>query len=130
MNSYVSDTMALILRLEERKMPKKVKHIFEQTENALAKIYIPSIVFSELAYLAEKGRIETSLKEAEHYLNTYPSFQDLPLTFSLVQSAFTIDDIPELHDRLISGGGKMLNIPIITNDPDMQKSIHVQALWK
>jgi hypothetical protein len=45
-------------------------------------------------------------------------------------SAFEIDDIPELHDRLIAGSGKELNILIITNDPDINESQNVGVIWK
>ena len=29
-NSYVADTMALVLRLERRRLPQKVKAVFEE----------------------------------------------------------------------------------------------------
>lgn len=35
---------------------------------------------------------------------------------------FEIKDIPELHDRLIAGTAKYLNLPLITNDPIILKS--------
>ena len=54
MNKYVADTMAFILRLERRKMPQKVKEIFNQAENGRNQILVPAIVFAELGYLAEK----------------------------------------------------------------------------
>ena len=32
-NSYIADTMALVLRLERRRLSQKVKAIFEEAEN-------------------------------------------------------------------------------------------------
>lgn len=68
MNRYVSDTMAFILRLENRKSPEKIKKIFEQAEKGETEIIIPVMVFAELAYLSEGNKIDTNLKEAKKYL--------------------------------------------------------------
>ncbi|MCC5924433.1 MAG: PIN domain-containing protein [Crocinitomicaceae bacterium] len=65
MNSYVTDTMALILVLEKRKMPKKVKAIYEEAQKGNVKVFIPSIVLAELAYLSEKQRIDTNISEVK-----------------------------------------------------------------
>jgi predicted nucleic acid-binding protein len=125
----MSDTMALILRLEGRKMPDKVKEIFNNAEKGQVEIMIPSIVFAELAYLSERERIDTSLHEALRYLDKYPAIIESPMTKSTVQRAFEIDDIPELHDRLIAAAGKELSIPVLTNDPEMRDSKHVGVIW-
>jgi hypothetical protein len=61
MNNYIADTMAVVIRLEKRKMPDKVRNIFLDGENGKIQIMIPAIVFAEIAYLSEKKRIETSL---------------------------------------------------------------------
>lgn len=63
MNSYIADTMALMLRLEKRRMPQKVKDIFLDGENGKSQIMIPAIVFAEIAYLSEKLKIEIDLIE-------------------------------------------------------------------
>jgi hypothetical protein len=47
----------------------------------------------------------------------------------VVRAAATIDDVPELHDRLIAGTAAWLDIPILTNDPVMMTSQHVQTIW-
>ncbi len=43
-NNFVADTMALILRLEKRKLNRKVKTIFEGAENEDGGIIIPAMV--------------------------------------------------------------------------------------
>lgn len=130
MNKYISDTMAFILRLEKRKMPKKVKEIFIQAEKGNVEIAIPAMVFAEVAYLSERNRIETTLGKTKNYLEKYPAITECPMSISTVQQAFEIDDIPELHDRLIAAAAKEFGIPILTNDPDIQNSKYVQVIWK
>ncbi|MDP2766938.1 MAG: hypothetical protein Q8O41_05750 [Candidatus Methanoperedens sp.] len=55
MNNYV-DTMALILRLENRKLPKKTKQILKRAERDEVEIYVPAMVLAEIGYLSEKHR--------------------------------------------------------------------------
>ena len=38
------------------------------------------------------------------------------LSVDIIDSAFEIKDIPELHDRLIAGTARYLNLPLLTND--------------
>lgn len=42
-------------------MPASVKDIFSSAEQNKSIIFIPVIVFAEIAYLSEKGRIDLSL---------------------------------------------------------------------
>ena len=60
---FVADTMALILRLEKRKMGPKAKSSFISAEKAEVGLIIPAMVLVELCYLSEKKRIETNIKE-------------------------------------------------------------------
>ena len=52
------------------------------------------------------------------------------MAFKTVEEAFILDDIPELHDRLIAAEGKILNYSVVTNDPDIQASKFVETIWK
>lgn len=128
-NRYLADTMALILRLEKRKMPKRVKDKFLLAEKGENEIVVPAMVFAELAYLSERERIDTTLAEAEKYLAEYPSVTECPMTVSTIKKAFEIDDVPELHDRLIAASAKELDVPVLTNDPDIRHSHHVKSIW-
>lgn len=130
MNSYVTDTMALILALERRKMPKKVKAIYDEAKKGNVKIHVPSIVLAELAYLSEKSRIDTNIEEAKKLLNSCETILEMPLSMAIIETAFKIDDVPELHDRLIAGTAKEINAPLLTNDPDINNSSFVESIWK
>jgi predicted nucleic acid-binding protein len=61
-NSFAADTMALILRLERRKLGQKAKGIFISAEKAEVGLIIPAMVLIELCYLSEKKRIESRLR--------------------------------------------------------------------
>lgn len=128
-NNYVTDSMALILRIEKRKMPLLAKEIFAKAEAQEVKIYIPAIVLAELSYLSLKGRITVSLQETKEYIKTFNNIEVKPLDLEIIESSFQIDDIPELHDRLIAGTAKFMNFELITNDPIIQASRYLKTLW-
>ncbi len=72
-NSYVTDTMALVLKLEQRKLSPQAKQLFEQAEQNQAIIYVPALVLAEILYLSEKRRIECNLDSVKAYLAKFAS---------------------------------------------------------
>jgi predicted nucleic acid-binding protein len=128
-NSYVADTMAVVLRLEHRKLSPSVKTLFEQAEAGQAVIYIPALVLAEILYLSEKRRIESNLDSVKSYLADFASIKVVPLDVAVMEATGQISDIYELHDRIIAGTALALNLPIITNDPIITASEFVRAVW-
>lgn len=122
--------MAIVLFLEKRKLPVKVKALFLKAEKGEIEILISAISLAEIAYLSEKKRIDTNLASATHFFSIYSSFQIVELSEGDISAAFLIDDIPELHDRLIAGTAHKMQIPIITNDPKIITSIHTKTIWE
>lgn len=122
--------MALILVLEKRKMPNKVKTIYEDALKGNVKILVPSIVLAELAYLSEKKRIDTKVAEVKKLFNNCKTIFEHPLNLEIIETAFKIDDVREFHDRLIAGSAKEINAPLLTNDPEINASSFVKSIWK
>lgn len=126
----MADTVALVLHLENRKMPPKVKNLFHEADSGNLEILIPSMVLVEIGYLSEKGRIQLTLAQVENHLQNHPTYKEHPQSFEVISEAFRITDIPELHDRLIAGTAKFLNVKVITNDPKIMSSKFVNSVWK
>lgn len=123
MDKYVIDTQAIIKFLNGQKVINdKITNIMKMADAGKNIIIIPSVVLFEIGYLYEKGKIPVSLKEIEDILNDSINYAEEKLSISIIKSAFEIKDIPELHDRLIAGTAKHLNLPLITNDPVILKS--------
>lgn len=129
MSRYVTDTMALVLFLEKRRIPAGVKQIFLNTEKGLDEIIIPAMTLAEIAYLHEKGRVATSLVSINNLIRSHPNFSVFPMDFQVISSAFLINDIPELHDRVIAGTANQLSVPLLTNDPVISRSVAVTCIW-
>jgi predicted nucleic acid-binding protein len=126
---YVTDTMGLVLRIEERKLGPVAKAIYDEIESGSVSIYVPAMVFAEILYLSEKRKIEITLNEVGEYLKKFPNCREYPMSLAVIQSSATITDIGELHDRLIAGTAHLLNLALITNDPEIQASEFVKTIW-
>ena len=128
-NEFVTDTMALVLRIERRRMGPAIRAIFGAAEAGQATVHVPAMVFAEILYLSERQRISMSLSDLADYLQRYPKYQEYPMSLAVVQSAAQIADIRELHDRLIAGTTRLLDVALITNDPVIQASAFVKTVW-
>ena len=128
-NSYVADTMAVVLWLEQRKLGSKAKTIFGEAEKGKVKLGVPAMVLAEIGYLAERKKIDTNLKEVNDYCMKHPMISIEAITEAIIQKSFEIDDIPELHDRIIAGTARLKNAELITNDPIITASNFISAIW-
>jgi predicted nucleic acid-binding protein len=129
MEEFVTDTMAIVLFLEKRKLPIQIKNIFERADAGDVFIIIPPMVLAEIAYLSEKNRIDLSIASLENYIKQHPNYKIAFMGIDEIKAAFEITDIPELHDRIIAGTAKSLNVKILTNDPVIIASKFIESLW-
>ncbi len=95
--------MAVVSYVGKRRLPPSVKQIFQMADVGLCKILIPAIVIVEVSYLSERNRIDLLPTELKLYIDQFPSYTVQDLTVAIIETAFQITDIPELHDRLIAG---------------------------
>jgi len=121
--------MALVLRLERRRMGERGKAAFEALEAGSATIHVPGIVLAEILYLSERGRISATVEQVTDYMRRNARCREAPLNLAVIQAAGSITDIPELHDRLIAATGRLLGLDIITVDPAIENSEFVGTLW-
>lgn len=129
MNKYVTDTQALIKFLNGVKaINDTVDQIFKRADAGENIIIIPSVVIFEVAYLHEKKKVPVSITDIENILESSLNYLEEPLSLAITKSAFEIKDIPELHDRLIAGTARQLDIPILTNDPVIMSSAFVKCV--
>lgn len=129
MSQYVTDTMTIVSYLSKRRLPPSVKRLFQSADVGLASILIPAIVAVEIGYLSGKGRIDVSLADLKQHIDQYATYQFQPLTLEIIETSLPMTDIPELHDRLIAVTARFMSLPLITNDPLIQASSHLQTVW-
>lgn len=128
MASYVTDTQALVKFMMGQKVIDARSHqAFRDVDRGDGVMIIPAVVVMEMLYLFEKHRIARSVFHVELLVNTQ-NYQIEPLGLEILKTATDIDDIPELHDRLIAATARYLNMPLITNDPVIRRSRCVTIL--
>ena len=87
------------------------------------------MVLVELGYLSERRRIETGLNDFKKYRSKHKSIVVEPMTEEIIEKTFEIDDIPELHDRIIAGTAFKAGVELITNDPIISRSRFIKVIW-
>lgn len=128
MSSYVTDTQGLVKFMMGKKVINNAAHqAYLSADKGEATIIIPAIALMEVMYLFEKNRIPIGLMQTEDLMDSR-NYQFEPLSFEILKTASEIDDIPELHDRLIAATARHLDLPLITNDPIIVKSKFVRVL--
>ncbi len=129
MNKYVIDTQAIIKFLNGQKVINdNLDQILKMTDEGKNIIIIPSVVIFEIGYLHEKKKIPISIADVEKIINSSVNYVEEKLSINIIKSAFEITDIPELHDKLIAGTARYLNLPLITNDPVILQSSFVECI--
>ena len=62
-------------------------------------------------------------------MNASGNYEIVPLSAEAVLASAEVDDVPDLHDRVIAGTARWLGVPIITGDEVIVRSRHVQTIW-
>jgi predicted nucleic acid-binding protein len=128
MDSFVTDTQALVkFMMGKDVINDRSNQAYRSADKGESNIIIPAVVLMEMLYLFERNRIDVGLLQTEELFKSQ-NYQFEPLSFDILKTAMVIDDIPELHDRLIAATAKYLDLPLITNDPDIKASRHVTVL--
>lgn len=92
-------------------------------------IYISAITLMEVLYLSQRRRIDVPLQELVKQVAKSPNYAIVPVGQEIVLAAEDVDDVPELHDRILVATAKWLRVPILTGDQVIAKSKHVQSIW-
>jgi PIN domain nuclease of toxin-antitoxin system len=128
---YMTDTVALVGHLEKRRrLGRQAQRILEETDQGRHAIALSGITLMEVLYLSERGRISVGLVTLENLLAQSSNYIVVPVDFNIARATATVDDVPELHDRIIAGTAVWLDVPILTNDSDMTASRHVRTIWR
>jgi PIN domain nuclease of toxin-antitoxin system len=128
---YVADTVTLVWHLEkQRRLGAQARRVLQEADQGQHTIVLSGATLMEILYLSERRRISVDLATLKDLLARNQNYSVAPVSFEVIEATASINDIPELHDRVIAGTAAWLNIPILTNDPDMTASRHVQVIWR
>ena len=128
-NEFVADTVSLVTHITKRRLGATAKSIFESVVAGNAIVDVPAMALAEILYLSERNKIPISILDVYNYLDRMANCKEYPMSLAVIKSAAEINDIPELHDRLIAGTARLLNLSLITNDRVMEASSFVKTIW-
>ena len=127
---YLADTVAVVRHLRQHSaLGRQAADILHEADQGLHRIYLSAITLMEVLYLSEAGRIDLHLDELVATVSRASNYEVVPVDADVTLAAVGIDDVPELHDRIIVATARYLNVPILTGDRVIAASQHTQTLW-
>jgi len=127
---YLADTVAIVRHLRNHPaLGREAARIFRDADAGVNRVYLSAITLMEVLYLSEAGRIDVSLAELISTVSLSRNYAIVPVDSDIVVAALGIDDVPELHDRIIVATAKHLDIPILTGDRVIVGSRHIRSVW-
>ena len=127
---YLADTVAIVRHLRNHPaLGREAARIFRDGDAGVNRILLSAITLMEVLYLSEAGRVDVSLPELVLMVSRSRNYVIVPVNSEVLLAAIDVDDVPELHDRIIVATAKHLGIPILTGDRVIVGSSHVQTIW-
>jgi PIN domain nuclease of toxin-antitoxin system len=127
---YLADTVAIVRHLRHHPaLGRQAADILQQADQGLHRVYLSAITLMEVLYLSEAGRVDLPLDELVAIISRSRNYGVVPVDADVTLAAVGIDDVPDLHDRIIVATARYLGVPILTSDRVVAASQHAQAIW-
>lgn len=127
---YLADTVAIVRHLcRHPALGPRAAQILRDADAGEHLIYLSAITLMEVLYLSEAKRVDVRLDELIRYVSGSVNYEIVPVNADVVLAAADVDDVPELHDRIIVGTAKWLGVPVLTSDEVISESRHVEMIW-
>jgi PIN domain nuclease of toxin-antitoxin system len=127
---FLADTVAIIRHLRQHPaLGRQAARILDKADAGQHHIYLSAISLMEVLYLAEAKKINLPLNELINYVQSSTNYSIVPMDTDIVQAALGVDDVPEIHDRIIVATAKHLDVPVLSSDGVMTASAHVDVIW-
>jgi len=127
---YLADTVAIVRHLRNHPaLGSEAARILREADAGLYRIALSGITLMEVLYLSEAGRIDVPLTELVSIVSHSRNYEIIPVDANVVIAAIGIDDVPDLHDRIIVATALHLGVPILTGDRIITASSHIQTVW-
>ncbi len=127
---YIVDTHALFwYRQASSKLSPAADAVFRLALAGGAYILVPAIVVAELYYLTQKLGAAQSPFDILADINSSREFVFLELGQTDLENLEKVNDLPEMHDRLIAAAALAHGAAIISKDATLRSSTAVEVIW-
>ena len=130
---FVTDTHPLVWFStgKHSQLSRKVLTAFHKADTSELLIYIPAVVFWEIALLENLGKIKLN-ERFDRWANALISkqgFEIVPLETSIISQAVGYTFNNDSFDKIIVASTFELDVPLITKDTAITESNLVEIYW-
>lgn len=114
---YVLDTHILIWYfLGSNRLKKEIKELIDKVRVNGGRLLIPTIVLAESLYIAEKRKVTFDFQKMYQIIREEPEFEIIGFSREIFEATMSIENIPDIHDRIIVATAHFYNAGIMTKD--------------
>lgn len=103
--------------------------VFRLANTGGGRLLIPSICIAEIHYFSRKKAVRLSVRQIVDDLSSFEFTTLLPLDTEVLLTMEAIDDVPEMHDRIIAAHARAMKAPLVTRDAMLRRSRHIETIW-
>jgi predicted nucleic acid-binding protein len=115
--------------VDDARLGSKARAAFDRADSGEATVIIPTVVLAEALYLAEKGRTKANAEQIFGIVENALNYRTYPLDLTIIEKAWELKKLTEIHDRVIVATAKRLGLELITRDEKIRESGYVPTLW-
>ncbi len=128
-NLYVVDTHVLIWYFTgSKRLKPALREKLDETRAQNGRLLVPTIVLAEALDIAEKGRVQFDFAEMYRVIREEQEFEIVSLSPEIFNTVIQVQNIPELHDRIIVATARFYGAGILTKDRVILESGEAQLL--
>lgn len=127
---YLADTVAIVRHLcGHSGLGPQAARILQEADAGVHRVFVSAITLTKVLYLSEARRVPVRLDELVEFVAGSANYEVVPVNADVVLASAEVDDVPELHDRILVGTAKWLGVPILTGDRVIRASRHIETIW-
>ncbi len=127
---YVVDTHALFWHLtNSTRLSTSARQVFDAAVSGAALLVLSPIVLLELYALLRKVKAPVDFAAELLRFQAIPYYRIEPIMLDDLLLLDRLQDIPEIHDRVIAATAVRLGATVLTLDPAIRSSAGVTSLW-
>ncbi len=127
---YVVDSHALYWYIAHpERLSPAAQAVFAAAEARTARIVVPAIVVAETYFLTAKRGAPLSPSELLRGMDRVYGFELSAIGRPQLEALELLQDIPEIHDRLIAADALVRNAPVVTKDVSLHRAEAIQTIW-
>jgi len=128
-NLYVVDTQVLIWYFTgSKRLKPALREKIDETRAQNGRLLVPTIVLAEALDIAEKGRVQFDFAEMYRVIREEQEFEIVSLSPEIFNTVIQVQNIPELHDRIIVATARFYGAGILTKDRVILESEEERSL--